>query len=103
MAEVYSPDTRPGNGDTGTPYMSPVTSAEDMRTVLVIQVPWGAVLAFGGRTGTVEPTARMGLSPLPSRPIGQRRAGTNAEASGARATSGPQLGAPNYNRTQQRR
>jgi periplasmic protein CpxP/Spy len=102
MAEVYSPDTRRSNGDIDAPRISPVTPAEDLRTLLINGVPWRAVLACGGRMRAVRSMARMGLSPLPSGLLGQGQAATNVEASGARTTSGPQLGAPNYNRTQQR-
>jgi len=50
MAEVYSTDTRRRNGDTDAPRMSPVTPAEDMRTILINGVPWTAVLARIWRT-----------------------------------------------------
>jgi hypothetical protein len=101
MAEVHSPDTRHSCGDTDAPRRSPATPAEDMRLILINRVPWSAVLAFGGRAGALKPTARMGLSPLPNRPLRLRRAGMHVEAGGARTTRDSQLGAPNHNRTQQ--
>jgi hypothetical protein len=103
MAEVPSPDTRHSCGDSNARRTSPVTPAEDMRPILINRVPWSAGLAFGGRTGALKPTARMGLSPLPNGPLRLRRAGMHVEAGGARTIRDSQLGAPNYNRTQQRR
>jgi hypothetical protein len=45
MAEVYQPDTLRNRGDYDAPHMSPVTPAEDARTIMINKVSWGAVLA----------------------------------------------------------
>ena len=45
MANVNRPDTPRNRGDSDAPHMSPVTPAEDARTVLINQISWGAVLA----------------------------------------------------------
>jgi hypothetical protein len=45
MAEVYKPDTPRNRGDHDAPHMSPVTPAEDARTIMINKVSWGAVLA----------------------------------------------------------
>ncbi len=45
MTDVYRPDTPRRRGDHTAPHVSPVTPAEDVRTVLINKVSWGAVLA----------------------------------------------------------
>jgi hypothetical protein len=40
-----NPATPRGRGDTDAPHFSPVTPAEDVRTVLINRISWGAVLA----------------------------------------------------------
>jgi hypothetical protein len=45
MAEALRPDTPRNRGDYDAPHVSPVTPAEDARTILINQVSWGAVLA----------------------------------------------------------
>ena len=44
MSDVH-PDTPRNRGDHDAPHLSPVTPAEDARTVLLNRVSWGAVLA----------------------------------------------------------
>jgi hypothetical protein len=39
------PDTPRGRGDDDAPHLSPVTPAEDARTILINRVSWGAVFA----------------------------------------------------------
>jgi hypothetical protein len=45
MTDVYGRDTPRRRGDHTAPHVSPVTPAEDVRTVLINKVSWGAVLA----------------------------------------------------------
>ncbi|HZA94299.1 MAG TPA: hypothetical protein VE420_16870 [Gemmatimonadales bacterium] len=45
MAKIPQPDTPRSRGDTDAPHVSPVTPAEDARTILLNRVSWGAVLA----------------------------------------------------------
>jgi hypothetical protein len=45
MTETYQPDTPRKRGDYDAPHMSPVTPAEDARTIMINKVSWGAVLA----------------------------------------------------------
>src|SRR5919112_5650681 len=45
MAEDIRPNTPRNRGDSDAPHMSPVTPAEDARTILINQISWGAVLA----------------------------------------------------------
>ena len=45
MAEDIRPNTPRNRGDTDAPHMSPVTPAEDARTIMINQISWGAVLA----------------------------------------------------------
>jgi hypothetical protein len=45
MAEAYHPDTPRNRGEHDAPHMSPVTPAEDARTIMINEVSWGAVLA----------------------------------------------------------
>jgi hypothetical protein len=40
-----NPDTPRSRGDDDAPHMSPVTPAEDMRTIMLNRIAWGAVLA----------------------------------------------------------
>jgi len=44
-AESIQPDTPRSRGDTNAPHMSPVTPAEDARTILLNKISWGAVFA----------------------------------------------------------
>jgi hypothetical protein len=50
MAEAHRSDTPRARGDTSAPHMSPVTPAEDARTILINKISWGAVLAGPSRT-----------------------------------------------------
>src|SRR5829696_2599389 len=45
MAKIPQPDTPRSRGDTDAPHISPVTPAEDARTILLNRISWGAVLA----------------------------------------------------------
>lgn len=45
MAETLRPDTPRNRGDDDAPHMSPATPAEDLRTIMINKVSWGAVLA----------------------------------------------------------
>ena len=45
MAATTHPDTPRNRGDSDAPHMSPVTPAEDARTMLINKISWGAVLA----------------------------------------------------------
>jgi len=45
MANVYTSDSPRGRGDSDAPHTSPVTPAEDLRTIMINNVSWGAVLA----------------------------------------------------------
>ena len=45
MADTNHPDTPRSRGDYDAPHMSPVTPAEDARTIMLNRVSWGAVLA----------------------------------------------------------
>ena len=50
MPDVHQPDTPPTRGDraphiSDAPHISPATPAEDVRTIMINQVSWGAVLA----------------------------------------------------------
>jgi len=50
MPDVYQPDTPPTRGArephvSDAPHISPATPAEDVRTIMINQVSWGAVLA----------------------------------------------------------
>jgi hypothetical protein len=42
---TFAPNTPRNRGDTDAPHLSPVTPAEDARTVLLNRISWGAVLA----------------------------------------------------------
>ena len=43
MADTHHPDTPRNRGDHDAPHMSPMTPAEDMRTVVINRISWGAV------------------------------------------------------------
>lgn len=45
MTDTVRSDTPRGRGDHDAPHMSPVTPAEDARTIMINQISWGAVLA----------------------------------------------------------
>lgn len=45
MADTVHPDTPRNRGDGDAPHMSPVTPAEDARTIMINKISWGAVLA----------------------------------------------------------
>jgi hypothetical protein len=45
MADTARPDTPRNRGDYDAPHVSPVTPAEDARSILLNRVSWGAVLA----------------------------------------------------------
>jgi hypothetical protein len=45
MADIHNSDTPRNRGDTDAPHMSPVTPAEDARTIIPNKVSSGAVLA----------------------------------------------------------
>src|SRR5215217_832245 len=45
MADVHHPDTPRNRGDSDAPHMSPVTPAEDARTIMLNKISWGAVFA----------------------------------------------------------
>ena len=45
MVDVHHPDTLRNRGASDAPHMSPVTPAEDARTILINKISWGAVLA----------------------------------------------------------
>jgi hypothetical protein len=45
MANLHYPDTPRNRGDHDAPHMSPVTPAEDVRTIMLNKVSWGAILA----------------------------------------------------------
>lgn len=45
MTETHSPDTPRNRGNPNAPHTSPVTPSEDVRTVLINKISWGAVIA----------------------------------------------------------
>src|SRR5215208_3256419 len=45
MPDTVDPNIPRRRGDQDAPHMSPVTPAEDARTILLNRVSWGAVLA----------------------------------------------------------
>jgi hypothetical protein len=45
MADIHHPDTPRNRGDDDAPHMSPITPAEDARTVMINKISWGAVFA----------------------------------------------------------
>ncbi len=44
MTDIRNPDTPRNRGDRDAPHMSPVSPAEDARTVMINKISWGAVL-----------------------------------------------------------
>ena len=79
MADIHHPDTPRNRGDNDAPHMSPVTPAEDARTIMLNKVSWGAVLAgvvvalvtqlilnllgIGFGAATLDPAAGAGENP----------------------------------------
>jgi hypothetical protein len=45
MTDAHHPDTPRNRGDHDAPHMSPITPAEDARTIMLNKVTWGAVFA----------------------------------------------------------
>jgi hypothetical protein len=45
MSDTYHPDTPRNRGASDAPHVSPVSPAEDLRTIMINRVSWGAVLA----------------------------------------------------------
>lgn len=45
MTDQYIPDTPRNRGDMDAPHLSPATPAEDVRTIMINKISWGAVLA----------------------------------------------------------
>lgn len=45
MAEDFKPDTPRNRGDMDAPHLTPATPAEDVRTIMINKISWGAVLA----------------------------------------------------------
>jgi hypothetical protein len=45
MTDAHHPDTPRNRGDSDAPHMSPVTPSEDVRTIMLNKVTWGAVFA----------------------------------------------------------
>ena len=45
MAETMHPDTPRNRGDHDAPHESPITPAEDARTIMLNKISWGAVFA----------------------------------------------------------
>src|ERR671921_2619698 len=82
MADLHHPDTPRNRGDDDAPHMSPVTPAEDARTIMLNRVSWGAVLAgvvvalvtqlilnllgIGLGAATLDPAAGAGENPAAS-------------------------------------
>lgn len=82
MADAGHPDTPRNRGDHDAPHMSPVTPAEDARTVMLNRIAWGAVLAgvvvalvtqlilnllgIGIGAATLDPAAGAGENPSAS-------------------------------------
>jgi hypothetical protein len=79
MAEAYQADTPRNRGEYDAPHISPVTPAEDARTIMINKVSWGAVLAgvvvglvaqlilnmigIGIGASTLDPGAGAGTNP----------------------------------------
>ena len=94
MAETMHPDTPRNRGDHDAPHMSPVTPAEDARTIMLNKISWGAVLAgvvvalvtqlilnmlgIGIGAATLDPAAGAGENP-------PRRPSRSAPGSGSRS------------------
>jgi hypothetical protein len=82
MTDVHHPDTPRNRGDHEAPHVSPVTPAEDARTIMLNRVSWGAVLAgvvvalviqlilnllgIGLGAATLDPAAGAGGNPSAS-------------------------------------
>ena len=82
MTDAHHPDTPRNRGDTDAPHMSPVTPAEDARTIMLNKITWGAVLAgvvvmlvtqlilnllgIGIGAATLDPAAGAGENPSAS-------------------------------------
>jgi hypothetical protein len=82
MTDTHHPDTPRNRGDHDAPHMSPVTPAEDQRTILLNRVSWAAVLAgvvvmlvtqlilsllgIGIGAATLDPAAGAGGNPSAS-------------------------------------
>jgi hypothetical protein len=45
MADPHHPDTPRNRGDHDAAYVSPISPAEDARTIMLNKVSWGAILA----------------------------------------------------------
>ena len=45
MTDTYTPDTPRNRGSSDAPHVSPVTPAEDVRSIMINSVSWGAVFA----------------------------------------------------------
>lgn len=45
MSSSNHPDTPRARGESDAPHMTPVTPAEDLRTVMINEISWGAVMA----------------------------------------------------------
>jgi hypothetical protein len=45
MTDIHHPETPRNRGDYDAPHMSPITPAEDARTIMLNRISWGAVLA----------------------------------------------------------
>src|SRR4030095_10564980 len=77
MAEATIGNTPRQHGDLDAPHTSPVTPAEDARTIMINKVSWGAVLAgvvvglvaqlilnmIGIGASTLDPGAGAGVNP----------------------------------------
>ena len=82
MAETMHPDTPRNRGDHDAPHESPITPAEDARTIMLNKISWGAVFAgvvvalvtqfilnmlgIGLGAASLEPTAGAGANPAAS-------------------------------------
>jgi vacuolar-type H+-ATPase subunit H len=82
MADLHHPDTPRNRGDYDAPHMSPVTPSEDIRTIMLNRISWGAVLAgvvvalvtqlilnllgIGIGAATLDPAAGAGANPSAS-------------------------------------
>lgn len=82
MTDIHHPDTPRNRGDHDAPHMSPVTPAEDARTIMLNKIAWGAVLAgavvmlvtqlilnllgIGIGAATLDPAAGAGENPSAS-------------------------------------
>jgi hypothetical protein len=82
MAETMHPETPRNRGDHDAPHTSPITPAEDARTIMLNKISWGAVFAgvvvalvtqfilnllgIGLGAASLEPTAGAGANPAAS-------------------------------------